>query len=158
MIATPEYRYTLARTWRPTAPRLLWVMLNPSTADAEQDDATIRRCVRFSAGFKYGGLDVVNLLAARATKPDDLEAFNDPSGPDNDRATIDALSTHRHVIAAWGATRPPHVAALIAERVAFVLDAALLAGCRVFALGTTKEGHPRHPLYLKSDAPPTLWP
>ena len=75
------YRYNLSRTWsrHQSAPRLLWIMLNPSTADEDNDDATIRRCIDFSRRWGFSGLDVVNLLAIRTTKPSAIHAEPDPS-------------------------------------------------------------------------------
>lgn len=60
-----RYRYLLWRTWDMTRPRLLWVLLNPSTADDQTDDPTLRRCIRFSRDWQYGGLEIVNLFAFR---------------------------------------------------------------------------------------------
>ncbi|WP_300643648.1 DUF1643 domain-containing protein [Nocardioides sp.] len=145
-----QYRYRLTRTWRPEQPRATFIMLNPSTADAEHDDPTIRRCMGYARDWGLGGLIVVNLYAYRATDPDDLWKAADPVGPDNDahlRAVLDAAAiAGAPVVAAWGANAR-------SERGAEVMQ---FAGA-VTALGLTKAGQPRHPLYLRKDAQPTRW-
>lgn len=144
------YRYTLTRMWGETPPAV-WIMLNPSKADAFEDDPTIRRCIGFTRRLapEAGGLCVVNLYALRATDPAELWTHRDPVGPAGDyylgsRAISGALDG-RLVIAAWGMHgarngRGPQVAAELAA-----------AGVKLMCLGTTAAGHPRHPLYLKSD-------
>lgn len=141
------YRYKLTRTWEPDTEPLVFVMLNPSTADASQDDPTIRRCIGFAKRWGFGGIVVVNLYAFRATDPKEMLAAVDPVGPENDRVladTADGLT----VVAAWGVN-----ASL--ERVDAVR--ALMPG-RLLALGVTKDGHPRHPLYVRADARLIDWP
>lgn len=147
------YRYTLGRRWD-DGPTVVFVMLNPSTADASQDDPTIRRCIGFAKAFGYGALHVVNLYAFRATKPADLWKAADPIGPENDetlRSTF--LTAHGEgslVIAAWGANAAP-----LRARFAHVIARA--AGVTLTALGVTKDGAPRHPLYLPASAEPMPW-
>ncbi len=114
-------------------------MLNPSTADAERDDPTIRRCAGFARSWGFGGMTVVNLFALRATDPARLRRARDPVGRDNDRH-IAAAASAGLVVVAWG------VHGRLGERDRAVL--ALLSGCRPGCLGTTRGGHPRHPLYL----------
>lgn len=143
------YRYRLDRRWNSGA-RVAWIMLNPSTADAEQDDATIRRIRGFSQGWGFGALTVVNLYAWRATDPADLWTAPDPIGPDNDRHIAEVCATS-HVIAAWGAHARP-------DRIAAVLALPGMDGLR--ALAVTKTGQPRqprHPLYLRGDLTPQEW-
>jgi len=89
-----RYRYRLGRRWaqhRLSLP-LLFVMLNPSTADAEQDDATIRRCTTFAVAHGFDAMEVVNLFAFRATDPADLWRAADPVGPDADRHIAEAAA------------------------------------------------------------------
>jgi hypothetical protein len=151
------YRYTLGRRWAPLGgpAAAVFVMLNPSTADAERDDNTIVRCRNFAKDLGCGGLHVVNLYAYRATKPADLWRAADPIGPENDevlRATF--LTAHGEgspVIAAWGANAK-------ADREAFVSVLARAAGVTLTALGVTKDHAPRHPLYLPASARPERWP
>jgi hypothetical protein len=99
-----EYRYELRRTWgADDEPLVCWVMLNPSTADADQDDPTIRRCISFSNRWGFGRLVVVNLFARRATDPKELLHGGDPVGSANDASTLAAALEADRVIAAWGA-------------------------------------------------------
>lgn len=144
------YRYSLRRTWEPGVAHALFIMLNPSTADATVDDPTIRRCMGFAAEWGLGGIYVANLYAYRATKPADLWRATDPVGPDNDQ-WLHALYVRTRfengaVIAAWGANAKP-------DRVAAVCSSLGPLDC----LGVTKAGAPRHPLYLRADATPTPW-
>lgn len=146
-----RYRYTLTRSWGGELEELqTFVMLNPSTADADVDDPTIRRCVGFARALGAPGILVVNLYAFRATKPADLWRADDPVGPHNDAVLTSVLRGRgRPVIAAWGANARQ-------ERVARFLHLARYTGGRreVTALGLTKAGAPRHPLYLPATARP----
>lgn len=150
------YRYSLRRQWQGGEPVDLWIMLNPSTADATKDDPTIRRCVAFSKSWGSCGLVVVNLYGFRATDPDAMWAARsrgvDIIGPETDawiRAHAETTAYGR-TVCAWGAHGDPeraaHVAALIRD-----------AGRTPCALGVTKSGQPRHPLYLRRDAQPEPW-
>lgn len=145
------YRYRLWRYWKPDESPLCFIMLNPSTADAEDDDPTIRKCVGFAERYGYGGIEVVNLFAYRATNPQHLLSFPNREGPENDATILwvakSTIANHGRVVAAWGA----HPAALRDERAAKVLDT-LFANCVwPYALGFSKEGHPNHPLMLSYD-------
>ena len=140
------YRYRLDRRWGYGA-RVVWIMLNPSTADAEQDDASIRRITGFSRGWGFSALTVVNLYGWRATDPTDLWSAADPVGPDNDRHIAEVCATS-HVIAAWGANARP-------DRISAVLALPAMDGLK--ALAVTKTGQPRHPLYLRGDLTPQPW-
>ena len=144
-----RYRYRLWRRWGP-GDAVLWVMLNPSTADAEQDDATIRRCKAFTKDWGCERLEVVNLFALCATNPKELVTADDPIGPRND-VTLRHMGrrVYKHVIAAWGAhgylfNRGWEVAVFL-----------LLAN--LSCLGVTKNGQPRHPLCLPKTAKPIPW-
>jgi hypothetical protein len=143
-----RYRYWLTRTWDTGKAPLCWVLLNPSTADDRQDDPTIRRCMSFARSLGYGGIHVVNLFAFRATRPRQLRAADDPVGPANDRFIVRAARRADRVIAAWGCHgayqgRDREVMALLAQ-----------TGAPVACLGMTRDGWPRHPLYLPGDAVP----
>lgn len=179
-----KYRYHLWREWRsPTTPNenwrwlsddgkiegaavdgvgeplgapksVLFVMLNPSTADGEVDDPTIRRCVAFANSWGYDRLDVVNLFAYRTSSPAELRALNftdDPVGPDNVN-TVRALIEERgdffgsgvdKVVCAWGA-HGGHMQQ-DEEMLGWLMPAATLC------LGVTGAGYPKHPLYLRAD-------
>ena len=145
-----EYRYCLTRRWAP-GPVVCWVMLNPSTADAMQDDPTIRRCIAFSKRDGFGALSVVNLYARRCTQPVHLKDPGDPVGPMNDVSIRRSFGVALKVVAAWGAH--PGTDA----RVDAVRGLASSSGLALFCLGTTKSGAPRHPLYVKGDAELVRW-
>jgi hypothetical protein len=133
-------------------------MLNPSTADATRDDPTIRRCIHFTRRFRCNRLLVVNLFAWRATKPRDLwaaaHAGEDIVGPENDEYLGHALQTSKVVIFAWGAA-PGTLAArdLHRARVTKIHELARELWASPWNLGTTLDGSPRHPLYVRSTAP-----
>ena len=121
-------------------------MLNPSTADAEKDDPTIRRCIAFAARAGFGGVEILNLFAFRATRPAALKAAADPVGPDNDDHLRTLFGQHRVVLAAWGA----HGAfRRRADAVRYIADE---LGVALICLGRTAQGQPRHPLYVKRDS------
>ncbi len=140
-----RYRYRLWRKWGEGSP-LLFVMLNPSTADASIDDATIRRCVGFAQRAGFGELEVVNLYAYRATDPDDLRRAGYPVGPDNDAHIAEAALASAAVCVAWGA----NTAGLL--RSGEVLPMLRGLGVEPLCLRITRSGHPQHPLYLPSDS------
>lgn len=144
-IISPDgvYRYRLTRRWSRGA-SLCWVMLNPSTADAQRDDPTIRRCIGFSRAWGYGALVVVNLFAFRATDQADLWRAADPIGPDADDL-LRRARRGRDVVVAWGAARGA------CGRATQVMG---LLGHQALCLGVTRAGGPRHPLY----APRTVRP
>jgi len=139
-----KYRYELCRIWQPKAGLVCWVMLNPSTADANIDDPTIRRCMGFTSRWGYGGIIVVNLFALRATNPKELYKADDPVGPENFHYVFQASWHAKITIAAWG-TRGTHL-----NQNRNILNH--LTNCHYLAL--TKDGSPRHPLYLRKDLQP----
>lgn len=145
------YRYHLLRRWGP-GKACVFAMLNPSTADATVDDPTIRRCIGFAKREGCDALVVVNAYGLRATDPKLLWTASDPVGPLNDRFVRLALDcAHRDdapIIAAWGAHARP-------DR---VLQMSRLTQVRWSCLGITKSGAPRHPLYVRADAPLIGWP
>ena len=145
-----RYRYDLTRTWG-TGPRAVWIMLNPSTADAEQDDPTIRRCIAFSKREGHGCIAVVNRFAARTTRPVHLLDYVDPVGPDNARHVKWWIHQAPTVIAAWGA-HP-----IIGDNL-LITDWCQEAHVPLMCLGITADGSPRHPLYVKGDTPLQPWP
>ncbi len=147
-----KYRYKLSRRWTPGSDRAVWIMLNPSTADAIEDDATIRRCISFAKRWGCDGIEVYNLFALRSRHPIRIEIVEDPVGPDNDLWLSVAAQTTGKVIAAWGACNTP----LQLRRANKVIEF-LLRDRRVFVstLGLTKGGQPRHPLYVRNDTPLT---
>ena len=149
--ASGAYRYSLTRRWRRGAPRVAFVLLNPSTADGRRDDPTIRRCIGFARQWGFGALEVVNLFAFRATHPLLLRAAGHPIGAENDRYLRAAQRRAEKVIAAWGIHGSWH------ERDAEVLRLLARGGTPVECLGLTKAGHPRHVLYLPRGLRPRLF-
>lgn len=150
-----KYRYELTRFWDGRKPAVAFVMLNPSTADAEIDDPTIRRCIGFAQAWGYGELRVYNLFALRATDPGELLTSDAPVGPDNAKFIEKARACDR-IVCAWGATTlpKPH-----AHRGLIVTDLLMGEDSRdLYCLGYTKDGSPRHPLYVASDMVPVLFP
>lgn len=140
------WRYSLQRSWS-TSKRLVVIGLNPSTADESKDDPTIRRCIGFAKRWGCGGLLMLNLFAFRATDPRELRNVSDPIGPENDGHLQRGTAGAPIVLAAWGAE------GALFGRSADVRTKLYLAGVHLFCLGTTAEGEPRHPLYLRGDTP-----
>lgn len=149
-----RYRYALHRKWDESLPTLAWCMLNPSTADASIDDPTIRRCITFAKREGCGSIAVINLFAWRATDPDQLPIVAAAKAGPLNESVVEVNVRGRRVVVAWGA----HDAA---EPSAVHPMLALLQqhADEVLCLGTTKSGAPRHPLYVRSDAPltPYAW-
>jgi hypothetical protein len=139
-----RYRYRLWRRWDRSRPAIAFCMLNPSTADARRNDPTIRRCMGFARDWGYGGIEVVNIFALRATDPRDLRSARDPVGPRNDAFMLRAAG-RSPVVIAWG------VHGALRDRGAEALGL-LAPRTRLLALGRTRSGAPRHPLYLRHDA------
>jgi hypothetical protein len=138
------WRYSLTRDVAPLTGEgtVVFVGLNPSTADETQDDPTIRRCVGFAQRWGYARLKMLNLYAYRATDPRELRTAADPVGPDNDHVLSVVFGGCDLIVAAWGVGAAP-------ARVAAIMDWPLRP--RV-CLGLTKDGAPRHPLYARGDS------
>lgn len=138
--------------------RLLFVMLNPSTADEHNDDPTIRRCKGFGLCYDCEFIEVINLFAWRATNP--LGLVDQPNGPNNFEVAQWHESLEREpwrIVAAWGDSGPTWLKEKVRHRIPYLLEAVVDHGRIMHALGTTKSGMPRHPLYLKGDAPMEPW-
>lgn len=149
MSSCNTYRYTLSRIWDEEKYVVNFIGLNPSTADAMNDDPTIRRCVRFAKDWGYGGIVVTNLFAFRATDPKDMMNANNLIGPDNDRWICETAEEAGRVIVAWG-SNGGHL-----NRDSKVMAA--LSSEKPECLGLTKHGYPRHPLYVKADTESRLY-
>jgi hypothetical protein len=169
--ADGTYRYHLWREWDAHKPRAIYVMLNPSTADGRHDDPTIRRCVGFAKGWGFGGIEVVNLYALRATDPREIRNYADPVGPDNDRHILNAVgeravypysielgdddyvrARHPILVCAWGARghrsgRDTELHRLFKRRGVFTHSIGEL----------TPSGAPSHPLYLAGKLGPRVF-
>jgi hypothetical protein len=126
-------------------------MLNPSIADAERDDPTIRRCLGFACAWGYGALTVVNLFALRATCPHTLRRAADPVGPDNDDHLRAALVSARGIVFAWGNHGGLHGRD---RDICSLLPLHAKRKTNALCLGITGAGQPRHPLYVRADAVP----
>ena len=143
------HRYRLGRRWG-SGEIMAWLMLNPSTADADVDDPTIRRCMSFARREGYDGIEVLNVFSLRSPNPrdlvDSLQAGINPEGAENERHWGDVLQDHNvgMVVAAWGAHigdgGMPHSRTLLKW---------WPRGW--FCLGLTNGGYPRHPLYVRGD-------
>lgn len=141
------YRYSLWREWSGGEGYVMFIGLNPSTADETKDDPTIRRCVAFARDWGYSGLCMTNLFAYRATQPADMLRAEDPIGPANDFYLVTLAANASVVVAAWG-NHGTHL-----RRDAAVHK--LING--MSCLATTKDGNPGHPLYLPKTLTPQPW-
>ena len=144
--ASGKYRYHLTRRWTTGRGHVVFVLLNPSTADEHREDPTVRRCMGYARRWGARELRVVNVFAYRATKPADMLAVADPVGPENDEAIRSACKRASRVVFGWGAygshmNRSTDIVRLLKDR-------------RPYCLGVTSLGEPRHPLYLRADAEP----
>ena len=144
------YRYALTRIWA-EGPRLLYIMLNPSTATEVQNDPTIERCERRARALGFGGFRATNIFALRQTDPFEMRRHAAPEGPENDAVLRAGLDWADMVLAAWGTHgahrgRGPQVEALLRQ-----------GGRPVHHLGLSKAGHPKHPLYIAYAQAPERW-
>jgi hypothetical protein len=145
------YRYALTRAWDANGPRLTFVMLNPSKATELHNDPTVERCERRARALGFGAFRVTNIFAWRDTDPRALRRAADPIGPANDASLLAAADWADQIIAAWG-THGAHLGR--GAQVAEMLDQ---TGTPLLTLGLTKDGHPRHPLYVSYDQQPLQW-
>lgn len=143
-----KYRYRLWRIWNNNKPLLVWLLMNPSTADEWKDDPTMRRCTGFAADNNYGGIIVLNAFAFRSTDPR-VVVYNasngfDVVGPENDDYINAYYNSGLDVVLAFGAN------AKLQDR-GFELMRRFAGRLQTFNLGLTKSGFPKHPLYINSD-------
>jgi hypothetical protein len=146
-----KYRYLLTRMWDPTGEKVLFVMLNPSTATEVQNDPTVERCERRARALGFGGFRVCNIFAWRETDPRLMRKAVDPVGPGNDAAIRQSCFWADTIVCAWGAhgahlERGPAVERLMRE-----------TNRPLHHLGLTKAGHPKHPLYIGYATQPVRW-
>lgn len=142
------YRYALTRYWKKSKPYAMFICLNPSTANETEDDPTVRRCIRYSIDWGYGGFVMTNLFGLRATDPKKMLAHPEPIGPDNDKWIKTLGDGAGIIVAGWGAmgnhlNRDQEIKELLDNQLNY--------------LALTKKGLPRHPLYLKKSLRPVLW-
>lgn len=138
------YRYGLSRVWDKSKPYALFIGLNPSTADENKDDPTIKKCVDYVLKWGYGGLKMTNLFAYRATLPSDLRKAKEPIGVDNDKYIKELSKSAAITIVAWSndgsyLDRDKEVLRLIKNPM---------------CLNINKSGQPSHPLYQKKELQP----
>jgi hypothetical protein len=139
-----KYRYQLSRIWDNEKPTVLFIMLNPSTADADADDPTIRRVVNFAKSWGYGGVFVGNLYAFRSTDPKALKHTEDPVGEENISHVQSLIGLTDKVVYAWGNNqREPEWLCNLVET--------------PYCIDISKKGIPKHPLYLKNNLQPQLY-
>lgn len=145
-----KYRYELIREWSVPGStpntaeegQVAFCLLNPSTADAVEDDPTIRRCIGFAQQWGYSCVVVVNLFAFRTTDPGELVKCPDPVGESNERYILKNAKEAALFIAGWGTK------GAILNRHNIVLDMLHSNGVVVHTLGQNGDGTPKHPLYL----------
>lgn len=146
-----RHRYTLVHRWNPLfGDRLImWIGLNPSTADEQQLDPTLTRIRSFSQREGYDGFVMTNLFGLRTPYPEEMMQDPDPVGAENDSALLAAAERCEKIVAAWG------VSGVYQARAEAVVK--LFAGRELWCLGTTQDGHPRHPLYVAAKQPLVRW-
>lgn len=147
-----KWRYLLKHTWRdlldPEERAIAWIALNPSTADENQLDPTLRRIRGYTRDMGYNTFYMLNLFAYRATDPKVMRAAEDPVGPENDYWIKKIAIESQMVVCAWGLhgkfmDRQDHVLANLRE-----------LPCDLRYMELSKDGIPKHPLYLKSELRP----
>ncbi len=154
-----RHRYLLTRDLRTLdGPVLGCVGLNPSTADAFDDDPTIRKIRGYGRRWGFPRLLMGNLFGFRSTDPKGLRTADDPVGPPNAEYLEQIVRDADRVLVAWGAC---NVSRAVRERASaqatIVCELARKHGKTLYALRETKDGHPYHPLYLRGDLEPTVW-
>ncbi|MEM8810634.1 MAG: DUF1643 domain-containing protein [Cyanobacteria bacterium P01_G01_bin.38] len=152
---TGQYRYSLERRWPAKSSmdrrKVTFIMLNPSRADAKQDDPTLRACMQFAQVWGYNVLEVVNLFAYCTADPKVLKTVNEPIGVECDHALINAADTAAQIILSWG-----NWGTLLGRNQA-VLQLLNPYASKLFCLGINQSGQPRHPLYIKRTQSPAQW-
>ena len=139
-----KYRFALWRIWDDSKPHVMFVGLNPSTADETEDDPTLTRCINYAKSWGYGGVCMANLFSFRATEPENMLAASDPVGRDNDKWLMQLSGEVGLIVAAWGNTggymgRSRQVKELLPN---------------LYCLKMNKSGEPAHPLYQKATLQP----
>lgn len=152
-----RFRYSLTRWWKGKGGKIVWVMLNPSTADAVEDDPTIRRVHGFSKAWGFSSFEVVNLFARRTKDPSHLFSLkSDIVGPQNRDYLRAAISNADQVMVAWGAAKDPRVEERV-EAIKVIVRSSPIQS-RPRCLGLNKDGSPKHPLYMRTDTQVGMWP
>lgn len=147
-----KFRYSLSRVWDASKPKVLFIMLNPSTADAENDDATIRRCKGYAESWGYGGFFVGNLFPFRSTEPKELLKCDNPIGDKNEEYLKTMAEHCCLIVCAWGNSP---IVSKIEKR--FPDYKPLKHFYHLHYLELSKDGTPKHPLYLLKTLTPTQY-
>jgi hypothetical protein len=151
--ATREYRYALELIWDTKLPLVLFIMMNPSTANERYADSTVNRCISWAKANGYGGVLVGNTFGYRVTDKRRLLEIKDPIGPENDACVIAMAERAQLVVFAYGQPhrklrgRGPELARKVCAAI----------GRLVHVLRLAKNGIPWHPLYLRCDTKPLVW-
>jgi len=146
-----RYRYELTREWEASGRKVLFIMLNPSTATEVQNDPTVERCERRARALGFGAFRVTNIFAWRDTDPKAMRAAADPIGPENDATILAGCDWADQIICAWG-THGAHL-----DRGGQLEKTLRSSGKPLFHLGLSRHGHPKHPLYISYSEQPRLW-
>lgn len=141
-----QYRYELRRTWDEDKPKVLFIMLNPSTADSEVDDPTITRCINYAKDWGFGGILVGNLFAYRSTNPTGLLTVQDPIGDDNIWHIKNMYYQSDVVVCAWGNT---NIVNRLEKKIKYDYRPLSVITNRLYCLELSNNGTPKHPLQLK---------
>ena len=151
-----RYRYTLER-FIPSARGgvVLFIGVNPSTADASADDATVRKWCGFAGRWGFGHIAVGNLFAYRATDVRELAKVDDPNGPENDEHLRGLMAAADLVVPCWGSR--DKLPDRLRHRIAYVRRMVGACGKPAKVLGLTASGDPKHPLMLGYSTPLTEW-
>jgi hypothetical protein len=160
------YRYTLGRDWTDeldlfslaspnalAAQVALFLMLNPSTADAFKNDPTVAKCIRVARRLGYGGIEVRNIFAIRGTDPAILKQVADPIGPENDQAILSCATDPATglIVAAWGSH------GIYKNRASQVVRILQAVHKPIYCFAVTKQHQPVHPLYQREDQELMVW-
>ncbi len=142
------HRYALWRTWDESKGIVMFIGLNPSTADEVKNDPTVTRCINYAKRWGYGGMIMSNIFAYRATDPKVMKAAKDPVGSENDKWLLKLANESIVIMAVWGNHGE------FMKRGKAVMD--LFKDVELHCLVMNKTGHPKHPLYYSNSLKPVL--
>ena len=143
-----SYRYSLSRIWDESLSAVLFIMLNPSSADGTKDDPSIRRCISYAKDWGFGSLFVGNLFALKSTKPTGLLESTNPEGPENLKYLLKLSSHCKMIVCAWGN-------GTILKKLS--ANSPKNLNRKLHCLKLSLDGIPCHPLYLPKDLKPIEW-
>jgi hypothetical protein len=143
-----SYRYSVSRIWDESLPAVLFIMLNPSSADGTKDDPSIRRCISYAKDWGFGSLFVGNLFALKSTKPTGLLESTNPEGPENLKYLLKLSSHCKMIVCVWGN-------GTILKKLS--ANSPKNLNRKLHCLKLSLDGIPCHPLYLPKDLKPIEW-